>query len=453
MTTLFIFHRDLRKEDNIGLIKSIQQSTIVYPIFIFTSDQVTSKNKYKSDRSVQFMVESLQHLEKSVPVSFFYGDTHQIVAKLLKSNIGFTHFSFNKDFTPYALKRDTKLIKLAQKMGIEVTVYDDITLHPMENCLKKDETPYKIFTPYFNNASKLKVDKPVKWMSSYQSKCKKISGTTLKSINTASFYEPLEIEIKGGRIEGLKILSKITKWSKYNTTRNFPEIPTTQLSPHLKFGTISIRETYHQFKSKLGSRNELVKQLFWRDFYMTMLFYFPDYHKSVTKPQMNNIKWNYSTHLSKWKKGTTGIPIVDAGMRQLNQTGYMHGRVRMIVATFLIYNLGINWKEGEKYFSQKLVDADVANNLGNWKWVAGIESYSNDYYKAMSMTSQMERFDPDCNYIKTWCPELEEVPPKDIINWETKWEEYKEVKYPKPIVDTKTSRQEMINEYKKALKG
>jgi deoxyribodipyrimidine photo-lyase len=148
----------------------------------------------------------------------------------------------------------------------------------------------------------------------------------------------------------------------------------------------------------------------------------------------------------------TGIPLVDAGMRELNETGFMHNRVRMIVATFLIYNLGLNWVEGERYFSQKLVDIDRANNLGNWKWVAGIETYSNDYYKAMSMESQMDRFDPDAEYVKQWVPELQDVPAKDLIKWEQKYEEY-DVDYPDPIVNTKESRKEMIEKMKKAIKS
>ena len=447
MKTLFIFHRDLRKEDNIGLIKTIQNSDVVYPIFIFTPEQIGNQNKYRSLKSIRFMIQSLQELENNLPISFFYGNTNAIVNKLTKQ-LKIDTIAFNKDFTPYAIKRDTEL---SNNKNYQTCQYDDITLNSMEDCLKKDGTPYRIFTPYFNNASKNKIEKPLKWSTKYNSKCQKISG----GISLQKFQKMgKESIIEGGRRQGLKILKKVKQWKKYNESRNYPAIDTTRLSPHLKFGTVSCREVYHLFMTQLGSNNELVKQLYWRDFYMTMLKFFPSYTKSVTNPKMNDIKWKYSrTNLDKWQKGITGIPIVDAGMRELNESGYMHGRVRMIVATFLIYNLGLNWKDGETYFSQKLVDVDVANNLGNWKWVAGIESYSNDYYKAMSMTSQIERFDPKCQYIKKWCPELEPVPIKDIINWEETYQNYKNINYPKPIVNTKKSRQEMIENIKKTIKS
>lgn len=453
--SIFIFHRDLRKEDNIGLIKTIQESNTVFPVFIFTPDQVSNKNKYKSHNSIQFMINSLSELEKSLPVSFFYGETNKIVQNLLQlKSLKINHVVYNKDFTPYAQTRDNSLKKMIKDKFKNVTTeeYDDVTLNLMENCLKKDGNPYRIFTPYYNNASQLSVNKPLKWLSSYQKKCVKIPEKSLQKINTHDFYQPnKDTVVNGGRSEALKTLANIKKWKNYNNIRNMPAYNTTRLSAHLKFGTVSPREVYYQFREKLSPSNELFKQLYWRDFYMTMLYYFPDENKSVTNPKMNKIKWKTSgSQLQKWKDGITGIPIVDAGMREMNQTGFMHNRVRMIVATFLIYNLQIHWKEGERYFSQKLVDIDRANNIGNWKWVAGIESYSNDYYKAMSMESQMERFDSKGEYVKKWVPELKDVPVSDIIKWEQKYKDY-DVDYPKPIVDIKESRKTAIAYMKQAI--
>lgn len=453
--SIFIFHRDLRKEDNLGLIKTLKESTIVYPIFIFTPEQVSDINKYKSDNSVQFMVNSLQELNKTLPISFFYNDTNKAIQELLNiKDLKINNVAYNKDFTPYSKKRDKLLENLIKEKykNVSVKEYDDITLNTMESCLKQDGNPYKIFTPYYNNAKKHKINKPLKWVTKYQVKCKIINNNTLEKINPSRFYKlNNDVAVLGGRNEATNTLKNIKEWNNYNETRNNPKHNTTRLSAHLKFGTISVREAYHKFSSKLSQNNDLIKQLYWRDFYMTMINYFPDETKSYTNKKMNNIKWKVNKkNLQKWKDGITGIPIVDAGMREMNKTGFMHNRVRMIVATFLIYNLHIHWKEGERYFSKKLVDIDRSNNLGNWKWIAGIESYSNDYYKAMSMESQMVRFDPEGIYIKKWIPELKDVNAKDIIKWEDNYKKYK-INYPKPIVNTKETRKNMIDNIKKKI--
>jgi deoxyribodipyrimidine photo-lyase len=458
MNSIFIFHRDLRKDDNIGLIETIKMSEKVYPVFIFTPDQVSSKNEYKSDHSVQFMVNSLKELSDNLPISFFYDDTTKTIKDLLQNKtLKINNVAFNKDFTLYAKKRDGDIKKMISSHFPEVTVneYDDVTLQPMDKYVKKDGEAYKVYTPFYNFASKMKVNTPVSFNMSYKKKCHRIPEFTLEKVNPSKFYNhQSNTVVSGGRKEGINILSKIVGWKDYNMIRNNPSMPTTRLSAHLKFGTVSPREAYHIMLSKLGSKNELIKQLYWRDFYMTVLHHYPDYYKSFTKPKMNSIKWKSSTsHYNKWKDGQTGVPLVDAGMRELNKTGFMHNRVRMVVATFLIFNLGLNWKLGEKYFSQKLVDADIANNLGNWKWVAGIETYSNDYYKAMNVSTQMERFDPDAKYVKMWCPELADIPPKDLFNWEENYDKYKDVVkgYPKPIVNVKESRLSMLENYKKGM--
>jgi len=461
--TIFIFHRDLRVYDNLALIEALNTSKIVYPIFIFTPQQVSSQNKFKSDTSVKFMIDSLKDLKDELKqITFYYGDTTNIISSLIsnKNNLSVSQVIWSRDFTPFAIQRDTELKKMLESKNILVKEIDNISLQPLEKTLKIDKTPYKVFTPFYNNAKKIPVDKPIPISKIQMKQFKSISTNdeiTLQEMENKFVKNPApEQLIFGGRKEGLKNLNNINNFTKYNQERNFPAIPTTYLSPHLKFGTISIRETYWKIYQKLGTNNDLLKQLYWRDFYMSCIYYFPDktYSKSITRPEMNNIKWSYSnTFLQSWKDGKTGFPLVDAGMRELNHTGFIHNRVRMVVATFLIYNLHLHWKYGEEYFSQKLIDIDVSQNQGNWRWVAGIESYSNDYYKAMSIASQTEKFDSNGIYIKKWVPELKDVKSEDLCNWEEKYKLYdlKSLGYPEPIVNSKETRKKMIENMKHAI--
>ncbi len=382
---IFLFHRDLRTADNIGLIETCRKYDIVYPVFIFTPDQITN-NSYKSDRAVQFMINSLKEID--LPISFYYGDTLKVLKK-----INIPVVCFNRDFTPYALHRDNLI-----KKNFQVDEYDDVLLNPPENVLKADGYPYMKFTPFYKNAKKIKINKPIKF--AFHHKCKSLKG----KVDFNKFYKKTPSLLTGGRKEAMKLLARIP--NNYTTTKDFPSKRTTNLSAHLKFGTISVREAYWKFYG------DLRKQLYWRDFYMNMLYHFPNLNGSYTR----NFKFNWKRRgLDEWKQGKTGVPIVDAGMREMNATGFMHNRARMIVATYLIFNLNINWKEGETYFSQTLTDIDLASNLGNWKWIAGIETYSNDFYKTMNVITQTKRFDPDCTYIKKWCPEYKNMTPKEIF--------------------------------------
>lgn len=232
--SLFIFHRDLRKEDNIGLIRTITESKKVFPVFIFTPDQVSSKNKYKSDASVQFMVNSLKELEKSLSISFFYDDTTKVIKNLLSDKkLNINHVSFNRDFTPYAKKRDEDLITLIKSKFKEVSyeVHDDVTLNPPGKCLKTDGEPYRVYTPYYKNAIKFTVEKPLGWSSSYTKKCDKIAGKSLSNVSPHNFYkEQPNCVLMGGRKEVLKILSNIKKWNDYNKIRNIPSKNTTSIN-------------------------------------------------------------------------------------------------------------------------------------------------------------------------------------------------------------------------------
>lgn len=439
-SAIFIFRRDLRVVDNTGLIYAAKNYDKVYPIFIFTPEQISSKNSYRSCNAVQFMVESIKELPT---VSCFCGDNIKVLKRLINDH-SIDGVVVNRDFTPYSKKRDKAIQRLCDDMDVEFEEIDDLMLQP--DNFKADGTPYKVFTPFYNNSKKALPDKPSKYKVKGLKRCK----GAMKSNQIDNMYRVNpKIAATGGRTAGMKILNSIQKFKKYNDERNYPAINTSRLSAHLKFGTVSVREAYYKFRGKLGSNNDMLKQLYWRDFYMRIVDCFPKLNVSNTRPGFNEMKWKKSKKmLDAWKKGETGFPLVDAGMREMNETGFMHNRLRMVVATFLIYNLHIDWREGEKYFSQKLVDSDVANNNGNWKWVAGIESFSNDYYKAMSITSQTKRFDSEAEYIKRWVPELEDVEVKDLMNWGKYYEDYDLGDYPEPIVDEKTTRAEMIKTMK-----
>lgn len=441
-SAVFIFRRDFRMVDNSGLIYASKNYKKVYPVFIFTPEQI-KKNKYRSDNAVQFMIESIKELST---VSCFYGDNIKVLKKIITDH-KIDGIVVNKDYTPYSKKRDEKIMKLCKKMNVTFTQCSDLMLQS-EN-LKADGTAYKVFTPFYNNSKKINPNKPNIYKVKGLKKCK--NAMKINDINNL-YKKNNNIAVKGGRKNGIKILNRIKKFKNYNKERNFPSIDTSKLSAHFKFGTISIREAYYKFKTKLGINNELIKQLYWRDFYMRIIDHYPKLNKSNTKPKLNKMKWKKNKKmLDAWKEGKTGFPLVDAGMRELNETGFMHNRVRMVTATFLIYNLHIDWREGEKYFSQKLVDSDVANNNGNWKWVAGIESFSNDYYKAMSISSQTKRFDSGSKYIKKWVPELKDIDSKHLSNWDKYHEEYCPDDYPDPVVDGKQTRIDMIATIKKYI--
>ena len=255
------------------------------------------------------------------------------------------------------------------------------------------------------------------------------------------------ILVHGGRnnaIKQMKIASKNIK--NYSVTHNELSKSTSQLSAYIKFGCVSIREVYKVFHSK----REFIRQLFWRDFYANILYFFPRVLGHSLKPKYDKIKWQHNvTWFNAWTEGKTGFPIVDAGMRQLNETGYMHNRARLIVSSFLVKTLLISWEEGEKYFAQNLVDYDPASNNGNWQWISGGGADSQPYFRIFNPWEQGKNYDPDCIYIKKWIPELKDVPKKDILKWETSFVNYKNIKYPKPICDYKEQKKKVIDMYQK----
>lgn len=450
---LFIFRRDYRTVDNIGLNLANSRCKTIYPVFIFTPEQVGSGNQYKSNNAVQFMIESLMDLNKQTgnKLTCYYGNNLSVISELVKA-LDIDYICFNLDYTPYAKTRDYSIFELSVRLGIFFEYAHDYYLHEPGTILNVGGQTYQKFTPYYNAASKKKVLEPIKARKMKFSKISKHIGKEITLENAMSKFvkdKNPNLLVKGGRTEAIKAL-RVAKHniSHYSKTRDELSKPTSLLSAHIKFGTISIREVYYLFKSN----KEFIRQLYWRDFYVNILFAFPQVLGHTLKPQYDKIKWHHNENLfNKWTKGETGFPIVDAGMRQLNETGYMHNRARLIVASFLIKTLLINWQEGEKYFAKKLTDYDVASNNGNWLWVSGGGADSMPWFRIFSPWRQQEENDNNCEYIKRWIPELAPLDNKIIHKWDTEWVNHKDIKYPKPIVDYTEQRNKALTLYKQAL--
>ncbi len=448
--SIFVFRRDLRTFDNIGLINSLKMSKKVIPCFFLNPEQFKN-NQYKGQPSLNFMYESLKNLnrellEKGSKLFIFNGKMMETVLRNLKVDSVF----INKDYTPYGIDRDIKLEKLCDKLGIKLNSYEDYLLHPPDLILKKDLSPYKKFSPFFKAAKKLPVKSPQKNnLKNYYNGIIKYS-LSLNEVEKILKYNPNSEAIPGGRNNALNIFRNLKNFKFYSTERDIPSLEkTTHLSPHLKFGTISIRETFYEIKNNLGISHPLITQLYWRDFFTYIGFNFPYVLGKCFYQKYENLKWqNNEVYFDAWKSGRTGFPIVDAGMRQLNKTGFMHNRVRMIVASFLCKDLLIDWRKGEKYFAQHLSDYDPLVNNGNWQWAAGTGCDSVPYFRIFNPWLQQEKFDRDCLFIKKWVPELKNLKPKEIHNLNKNFPNG--LKYPKPIVDHQERKKIVLKIYKRS---
>jgi len=453
---LFIFRRDFRIIDNNGLNLLNEKCKNIYTIFIVTPEQVGSGNKYKSDNAVQFMVESLQDLASQMSKAgghlyTFYGHNDKVVADCIKAwdiNI----VCFNLDITPYARERDAKIISLCEHMKTYVMYDHDYYLHQPGTILNGSGEPYQKFTPYYEAAKKKKVDQPAgkRHLSLKKSEAHISNKISLdEAMKKFAGNENQYILVHGGRAEAIKTLkTAIRTQGNYSKTHNELDKQTTQLSAYIKFGCISIREAH----KSLHSKTAIIRQLYWHNFYANILYSFPKVLGHALKPKYNKIHWHHnSSWFKKWCDGETGFPIVDAGMRQLNATGYMHNRARLITASFLIKTLLIDWKKGEEYFASKLTDYDVASNNGNWQWTASTGADSQPFFRIFNPWRQTEEYDPDCEYIKKWVPELEAIPAKDILKWNTEYVNHKDAKYPKPICVYEEQKDKILKMYKDAL--
>ncbi len=447
LNSLFIFRRDLRVDDNSALNSALESSYQVLPIFILDSNLL--KNPDRSDNAIQFMQESIIDLKNQL--SNKKGDLHVLEGKpwdvvnslLSESNLDLKAIYFNRDYTPYSIKRDRLIHKVAKSHDVSCRIFSDLLLNEPESILKKDGAPYTIFSPFYRKASEKLIVPP-----NYLNRENFLIGRHIKKINIGKlkFTSNPHLFIRGGRKNGSSILRSIKQFSKYESERDFPSKQgTTFLSSHLRFGTLSIREAYHAIKNQ-GSL-PLMRQLYWRDFYHYIGFHFPHVFKKSFREKYNNLKWtqNYRT-FTLWTEGKTGFPIVDAGMRQINKTGYMHNRVRMIVASFLTKDLHINWQWGEKYFAKKLVDFDISVNNGNWQWSSSTGCDPVPYFRIFNPWTQQRKYDPECKYIKEYLPELRELTPQEIHNLEKKIPHG--LNYPKPLVNHSEARKKALLMFK-----
>jgi len=435
--SLCILRRDLRLDDNTALLQAFKNSRKVIACFIVDPAQVSSKNEYKSDTAIQFMSEAVQNIKQDVSSRnghfyVFYGHTKNIVEQLFERE-RIDALYINKDYTPFSSTRDSMLETICKKNSVAFYAYDDALLAAPGSVLKKDGKPYTIFTPFYKKARTANVPEPEK---------NKFANYYTKKLLPE--YDPQEliakknrlIPVHGSRTEALSILKNIGEFEDYTKTRDFPALQTTRLSAYVKFSIISVREVYHVIVKKLGKQHPLIRQLYWRDFYTQLAYSFPKVFGHAFYEKYDKLTWSANKkHFESWRTGTTGFPIVDAGMRELVATGFMHNRVRMIAASFLIKDLHINWRMGEKYFAQKLVDYDPAVNNGNWQWVASTGADAQPYFRIFNPWLQQKKFDPQCEYIKKWIPELQDLPPKTIHRWYDAWKANKKLDYPQPMVD------------------
>ena len=462
MTCIFIFRRDLRLVDNLALRYAHKNYNCVLPCFIFTPEQISNSNPYRSSNAIQFMCESLEELDSELQkrnsqLHYFQGDNIKILESiyqdLKKSNTPLEAVIFNQDYTPYAKERDLEIEKWCESHQIKCETQEDYLLAPVGTIVKGDGKPYTVFTPFKNAGFKIEVKQvSLKLGSKFQ---KFNFSHSLDKI--ISYQKNENILVSGGRKLGKKQLQKLKNQIQYNTTRNSLSSETSHLSAYLKFGCISIREMYHKIKKLYGVNNSLLDQLFWREFYFYITHYFPQVLKGKNyNSKYDSIKWTVNkSNFEKWCQGKTGFPVVDAGMRQLNQTGYMHNRARLITSNFLNRMLGMDWRLGERYFAQMLTDYDPAVNNGNWQWIASTGTDPKPYFQRLfNPMLQSQKFDTDATYIKKWLPELNEIPAKHLHDWNKYYQDYDldEINYVAPIVDYKEARKKSVEMYRAVLK-
>jgi len=437
--SLFIHRRDLRITDNTGLIACSKSSDKVICVFILTPEQVDN-NKYKSSNAIQFMINALYDLDNALQkrhsrLIVMYGEYLLSIKKLYKL-YNFSSIYVNEDYTPYSIKRDMDIHNWCKKHKLNFISHTDCLLTDSIYAVKSNSgTYYKNFSLFYKKAKDIttrEVDKYTidNFMKINSNELDKINQMMLKnkfySINENIFNHEYG---KGGRKQGLKILLNINK-IKYSKTRDIPSYHTTGLSVHNKFGTISIREFFSVAKDEM-----LIKQLYWRDFYYYVCFHYPVIFSHKHLQHLNaSVSWPHNKQwFTAWKNGTTGFPLVDAGMRELNTTGYIHNRVRLVVAMFVIKDLLIDWKYAEQYFSNKLIDIDRCQNTGNWNWSSSFGLDNTAFLRIFNPWTQSLEYDYDCIYIKRWVPELKNIPTKEIHKWFKYCHNY-DVYY-KPIVD------------------
>jgi deoxyribodipyrimidine photo-lyase len=419
--SVFWFRRDLRLEDNTALARALESGHAVLPLFIFDTQIIDELDH--DDARVSFIYMQLQSIHQQLialksSLHVFKGDP-LLVWKEVLTSYEINAVYVNKDYEPYALKRDREIEELLKIRGIPFHRFKDQVIFEEGEIVKNDGKPYTVFTPYKR-----------KWIEKFQggaslAKARKGGGGFLKS----SFSFP-PLEALGFKPSSIRVLPyDLSNLMDYAKMRDLPgPDATSHLSPHLRFGTVSIR----QIIAMLGPSDEVfLSELIWREFFMQILFHFPRVVNQNFKTRYNGISWNPSADdFERWCEGKTGYPLVDAGMRQLNATGYMHNRVRMVTAGFLCKHLLIDWRMGEAYFASKLVDYELSSNNGNWQWAAGTGCDAAPYFRVFNPSEQLKKFDADQKYVKRWIPE------------------YGTIEYPGPMIDHKFARKRALDTYR-----
>ena len=398
--TIFWFRRDLRLEDNVGLFHALQSEYLVIPLFIF--DDSILESLPKNDARVGFIHESLSKINQKLQeigssLLVKKGKTQEVWQQLIQE-FEVKEVFFNKDYEPYAIKRDLAICELLEANKINSFSFKDQVIFEEKEISKADGLPYTVYTPYKN-----------KWLEKYNSMAPVPEYDT--SENFSNFYKSNFIfptlEQIGFEESSIKVIPhNLKNVATYHETRDFPALDsTTHLSPHLRFGTVSIRKLVNWAVHK---NQVFLSELIWREFFMQILFSFPKVVTNNFKSAYDGIQWrNNEEDFKRWCSGTTGYPMVDAGMRELNATGYMHNRVRMVVASFLCKHLLINWQWGEAYFAEKLLDFELAANVGNWQWAAGTGCDAAPYFRVFNPEIQLQKFDEKGIYIRKWIPEFD----------------------------------------------
>ncbi len=426
---VFWFRRDLRLNDNAGLYHALKGNLEVLPIFIFDT-QILSKLDDQHDRRVNFIYKQILILDKELKdhgssLLVLYGDPFQLFKDLSK-NYNLKAVYTNHDYEPYAKLRDNQVGEMLLENNISFKTFKDQAIFEKDEILSKSGKPYTVFTPYSKtwlaklNEFYISSYPTMKYVQHFL----KWDGKKIVSLEEMGFISSVEdFPLKDIREELI---------CKYKMDRDYPaRDATSRLGVHLRFGTVSIRELAQKARDLDAT---YLGELIWRDFYMQILWHFPQVQHHAFKPDYDRIKWrNNEIEFEAWCSGNTGYPIVDAGMRQLNATGFMHNRVRMIVASFLTKHLLIDWRWGEAYFARKLLDYDLSANNGGWQWAAGTGTDASPYFRVFNPRLQTEKFDPKLEYISKWVPEFQEL------------------NYPKPIVEHVFARERCLKAYKEAL--
>ena len=440
--SLFLFRRDLRVTDNTGLIESCRNSVQSIPCFILDPKLLKKSNPKFSKFRLHFLYDCLVDLEKQLEIKESYLHIFSdSLKKIIENLIGLLNINavfVNMDYTPFSKKRDEEIKKICRKYKIDFITTDDLLLHDIEQIKTLKGEPYKVFTSFFSKARELPVRKPQKYQFSNLSNQKIKSEIPISKLENHLGKNEYKKYFRGGRESCLQLFHNLKNLKNYDNDRNYPAINgTSTLSAHNRFGTCSIRELYHKILQDFGPTHTLITQLHWRDFFTYIMHYYPYSFSKEFNKKYQKIPWsNNKKAFSKWCEGKTGFPIVDAGMRELNETGFMHNRVRMIVASFLTKDLHIDWRWGERYFASKLIDYDPSVNIGNWQWAASTGCDTQPWFRIFNPWLQQQKFDSECTYIKKWIPELENLAPKAIHSLDKKDSE--NIEYPKPMVEHKS---------------